>query len=237
MSREMETVFRNYLSPLSMVGGPQDAPPGAWPIALARWTEFLHRRAVHLLQDDTPPGPRTAGLPPPLRRRSRDRPRRLDSRPLPRAHLPSAHPPRRRSRAAPSPYISSDSLNLLVELRGGVRHEPADLLARLKIPSITPRILWLPPQSTRPPHAAAAPRPPASLIWSVDLVRHFIADIFVGLPIRRAIASASCRAPDVHPPPPNSPSAAERRAAPSSASTSTPPCRPPSSIGWSTTST
>lgn len=196
MSRETEAVFRNYLSPLSVDGGPPDAASSAWPIALARWTEFLHRRALLLLEDEILPELAQQGFR--LLSIAEAEAETLYADWIHEHFHEQIYPlltPLAVDPGRPFPYISSDSLNLLVELRGGVRHEPAALFARLKIPSITPRLIWLPPQSEFPVRHGHLP-PPASLIWSADLVRHHVADLFVGLSIRRVHCFRVLRAPD-----------------------------------------
>ncbi len=134
MSRETETIFRDYLSPLSVDGSPPEAMSTAWPLSLARWTEYLHHRANALLERDILPELSRSGF-----QILSVEQARMEHAGWIEAHFqeqiyplltPLAVDPGR-----PFPYISSDSLNLLVELRGGVRHEPAALIARVRSPA------------------------------------------------------------------------------------------------------
>lgn len=188
MSRTTEAIFRDYLSPLSVVGNQPQATTATWPIALARWTELLHYRANKLLANEVMPELANTGF-----------------RVLPvteamdefgewihgyfQEHIYPLLTPLAVDPGRPFPFISSDSLNLLVELRGGIRHEPAALLARVKIPAITPRLIRL-------PNAASAAHAAEAHVWSVDIVRHFVTELFVGVPIRRVHCFRVLRAPD-----------------------------------------
>lgn len=183
MSRDTESIFREYLSPLSVENSQPQLASMAWPIALARWTELLHHRANLILERDILPELVQGGF------RILSVAEATDQHgDWIRAHFqehiyplltPLAVDPGR-----PFPHISSDSLNLLVELQGGVRHEPAALIARVKIPSITPRLIRLPASAD----SHASPREARTAqahIWSVDLVRHYMTELFVDIPIRR----------------------------------------------------
>jgi polyphosphate kinase len=195
MSRDTESIFREYLSPFSVVGDTPDTASGEWPIALARWTELLHHRANHLLESE---------ILPELARRG------FELLTIAQAeadhgdwvyehfqeHIYPLLTPLAVDPGRPFPYISSDSLNLLVELRSGTNRDLAALRARVKIPSITPRLLSLPETE---PHTdgVSEGRPPAKLIWTIDLVRYHIDELFVGLPIRRIHCFRVLRAPHV----------------------------------------
>jgi len=84
----------------------------------------------------------------------------------------------------PFPYISSDSLNLLVELGRveGVRTDNIldrnSLFARVKVPRSTPRLVAVPSQ---PANSLA----PTVYVCSADLVRHYVHDLFTGMPVRQ----------------------------------------------------
>jgi polyphosphate kinase len=86
----------------------------------------------------------------------------------------------------PFPYISSDSLNLLVELRAA--GESPTLFARVKVPRVTPRLIGVPQkQPARRTHGDGCPAQtcgPLLYVWSADLVRHFIHDLFAGMPVK-----------------------------------------------------
>jgi polyphosphate kinase len=85
----------------------------------------------------------------------------------------------------PFPFISSESLNLLVELRRPERarsQQRASLFARIKIPHITPRLVAVP---TRPLRAAGPAVNNTQLyVCSADLVRFFVHHLFPGMPVR-----------------------------------------------------
>lgn len=82
----------------------------------------------------------------------------------------------------PFPYISSDSLNLLVELQrvdGMNSGNPIDrhsLFARVKVPRSTPRLVAVPTQ----PSSAFTP---TVYVCSADLVRYFVHHLFTGMPV------------------------------------------------------
>jgi polyphosphate kinase len=82
----------------------------------------------------------------------------------------------------PFPYISSDSLNLLVELhRPDASYEArTPLFARVKIPPTTPRLVALPMQSGVQDDAQ-----PTRYVGSADLVRFFVHHLFTGVPVRQ----------------------------------------------------
>lgn len=90
----------------------------------------------------------------------------------------------------PFPYISSDSLNLLVELRrpealaAGLRGERAALFARVKIPPTTPHLVAVPMQPASLSPEGAAPSRGARYVYSADLVRFFVDHLFTGMPVR-----------------------------------------------------
>lgn len=83
----------------------------------------------------------------------------------------------------PFPFISSDSLNLLVEIRrvegfrGGSVMERNSLFARLKVPRSTPRLVAVPSQQS----SGYAPQ---IYVCSADLVRYFVHRLFTNVPVR-----------------------------------------------------
>jgi polyphosphate kinase len=83
----------------------------------------------------------------------------------------------------PFPYISSDSLNLLVELhrvdgvRSGNLVDRSTLFARVKVPRSTPRLVAVP---TYPTNGFS----PTVYVCSADLVRYFVHHLFTGMPVR-----------------------------------------------------
>jgi polyphosphate kinase len=88
----------------------------------------------------------------------------------------------------PFPFISSHSLNLLVELRrpesghGSSAVERSSLYARVKVPRSTPRLIAVPTQQGMQGGKAASS--PTIYVCSVDLVRFFIHHLFPGMPVR-----------------------------------------------------
>jgi len=84
----------------------------------------------------------------------------------------------------PFPYISSDSLNLLVELervegvRSGNFLDRSALFARVKVPRATPRLVAVP---TQPSPAFA----PTVYVCSADLVRQYVHHLLPGMPVRQ----------------------------------------------------
>jgi polyphosphate kinase len=193
MSRETEMLFRRYLSPLSVVGGQSQTTSTVWPIALARWTEYLHERATKLLIEGLLPELADAGFHilsvSDTTDGNADWVHRYFQEQLYPLLTPLAVDPGR-----PFPYISSDSLNLLVELKGGIHHEPTILFARVKIPSIAPRLVRiLDGRDDAGAHRAGLE--PAAYIWSVDLVRYYVSELFVDIPIRGVHCFRVLRAP------------------------------------------
>ena len=86
----------------------------------------------------------------------------------------------------PFPFISSESLNLLVELRkpDARRMGAPSLLARVKIPTTTPRLIAVP---ARPGEAPVDGEPAAvgAYVCAADVVRFFVHHLFPGMPVRR----------------------------------------------------
>lgn len=91
----------------------------------------------------------------------------------------------------PFPFISSASLNLLVELRKPevTRVESPFWVARVKVPRSMPRLIRVPctePGRAERRRAAQNGLAVGTYVWSVDLVRHFVGELFSGIPVRRA---------------------------------------------------
>jgi polyphosphate kinase len=84
----------------------------------------------------------------------------------------------------PFPYISSDSLNLLVHLhrvdgvRSGNLVDRTSLFARVKVPRSTPRLVAVPTQ-------LSSHNKPTVLVSSADLVRYYVHRLFTGMPVRQ----------------------------------------------------
>jgi polyphosphate kinase len=99
----------------------------------------------------------------------------------------------------PFPYISSDSVNLLVELRRpesartAIRGERGELFARVKIPPATPRLVAVP---AHPAHFSAnGTTQDVRYVSSVDLVRFFVHHLFPGMPVRHVYLFRVVRGP------------------------------------------
>lgn len=86
----------------------------------------------------------------------------------------------------PFPYISSDSLNLLVELRRpeAAREDRALLFARVKVPPSIPRLVAVPTQVARFTSGDEPHPEPQRYVSSADLVRFFVHHLFTGMPVR-----------------------------------------------------
>jgi polyphosphate kinase len=180
MSRDTEAIFREHLSPLSVVANPAQRDAADWPIALARWTELLHHRAYETLAEDILPDLCRQGFKIlPVAELDDDAEQWIHRHFREKIYpllTPLAVDPGR-----PFPFISSDSLNLLVVLEGDFGHAPR-LLSRVKIPSITPRLIRIPQQAVAAP-VAGIEHPPATYVWSIDVVRRYLSELFVGMPI------------------------------------------------------
>ncbi|MFN2201583.1 MAG: hypothetical protein ACK2UO_10265 [Caldilineaceae bacterium] len=193
MSRETEMLFRQYLSPLSVVGGQAQRTSTVWPVALARWTEYLHDRASTLLVQELLPELADAGFHiVPVAETANGSADWIHS--YFQEHLYPLLTPLAVDPGRPFPYISSDSLNLLVELKGGGHHESTLLFARVKIPSITPRLVRTSAGPQENGQYLSTPAP-ATYVWSVDLVRYYISELFVDIPIRGVHCFRVFRAP------------------------------------------
>ncbi len=175
MAQGIDRIYRDYMPALFGSGGPQAASGADWAPALSTWTEMLYRRAALLYEDVIIPELAQTGFEiVPVAQAAADHSAWLRDYFYARVHpllVPLAVDPGR-----PFPHISSDSLNLLVELRDGSRGELAALFARVKTPHAIPRLIRLP---------SAATKSSAVYVWSGDLVSHFVADLFVGMPVHR----------------------------------------------------
>jgi len=96
----------------------------------------------------------------------------------------------------PFPYISNDSLNLLVELervdglRSGNLVDRTSLFARVKVPRLTPRLVAVPAKASHGHFASPQANSQSSLVptiyvCSADLVRHYVQNLFTGMPVRQ----------------------------------------------------
>ncbi len=176
MSQEVDRIYRDYLPVLVGAGGQTASAAPSWAPALASWVETLNRRAAAVYAERIVPELAESGfeIQPAVQAMGVYGAWLYDyfhTRVYPLL-IPLAVDPGR-----PFPHISGDSLNLLVELRDGSRLAPGALFARLKVPRITPRLIRLPTDAT-------ADRPQAAYVWSGDLVQHFIAELFIDMPVQ-----------------------------------------------------
>ncbi|RME58408.1 MAG: hypothetical protein D6790_12010, partial [Caldilineae bacterium] len=83
----------------------------------------------------------------------------------------------------PFPFISSFSMNFLVELRGAVpaRGRPSVMYARIKAPRLLPRFIRLPASSER-----GDPVEEKRFLWSEDVMHFFLAELFPGMRVQSA---------------------------------------------------
>lgn len=86
----------------------------------------------------------------------------------------------------PFPFISSASLNLLVELRKpeARRTDTPSLLARVKVPTTTPRLIPVPALPGVEP-CADDPVTIGAYVCAADVVRFFVHHLFPSMPVRR----------------------------------------------------
>lgn len=183
MEVELDRIYRDYLP--ALLGGPgrQAAPSPPWAAALANWVEILNRRAARLYESAIAPELACSGFAiAPVARVANAHAEWLRSYFRARVHpllVPLAVDPGR-----PFPQISSDSLNLLVELRDAARHEPVPLFARVKVPRTTPHLIRLPDSLPQAP-GESSPAPQATYVWSGDLLESFVPDLFVGMVVHQ----------------------------------------------------
>jgi polyphosphate kinase len=86
----------------------------------------------------------------------------------------------------PFPYISSDSLNLLVVLQRPGRYErlAGPLFARLKIPRrVVPRLIDVPPLAEVDSPVLSDDADWKYWVWSEDVVRFFVHELFAGMSV------------------------------------------------------
>jgi polyphosphate kinase len=82
----------------------------------------------------------------------------------------------------PFPYISSDSLNLLVLLqRPGAQQ--GQLYARVKIPRIVPRLISVPPLAKVDSPVLYQDGDCTYWVWSEDVVRYYVHELFAGMSV------------------------------------------------------
>ncbi len=176
MSQEVDRIYRDYLPVLAGAGGQTASAAASWAPALASWVETLNRRSAAVYAERIVPELAESGFEiQPAVQAMRVYGAWLYDYFHTRVYpllIPLAVDPGR-----PFPHISGDSLNLLVELRDGSLQAPGALFARLKVPRITPHLIRL-------PTGATADRPQAAYVWSADLVQHFIAELFIGMPVQ-----------------------------------------------------
>jgi polyphosphate kinase len=87
----------------------------------------------------------------------------------------------------PFPYISSDSLNLLILLqrpkRAGV-HTAHTLYARLKVPrQVVPRLIHVPPLAEVDSPVLHRDEDATYWVWSEEVVRYFVHELFAGMSV------------------------------------------------------
>jgi polyphosphate kinase len=84
----------------------------------------------------------------------------------------------------PFPYISSDSLNLLVLLRRPGKASTRTLYARLKVPrQATPRLIEVPPLAKVDSPVLHHDDHVRYWVWSEDVVRFFVHELFAGMSV------------------------------------------------------
>lgn len=87
----------------------------------------------------------------------------------------------------PFPYISSDSLNLLILLQQPMRaglHSPHTLYARLKVPRlVVPRLIHVPPLIQVDSPVLHNDEDATYWVWSEDVVRYFVHELFAGMSV------------------------------------------------------
>jgi polyphosphate kinase len=85
----------------------------------------------------------------------------------------------------PFPFISSDSLNLLVELyRPEHATSRASVFARVKIPANLPRLVAVPGMTAARVGPGQPTRVTRVMVCTADLVRYFVHHLFTGMPVR-----------------------------------------------------
>jgi polyphosphate kinase len=87
----------------------------------------------------------------------------------------------------PFPYISSNSLNLLILLQRPIRtglHSPHTLYARLKVPRLAvPRLIQVPPLAQVDSPVLHNDEDAIYWVWSEDVVRYFVHELFAGMSV------------------------------------------------------
>jgi polyphosphate kinase len=99
----------------------------------------------------------------------------------------------------PFPYISSDSLNLLILLQRPGRigvHTAHTLYARLKVPrQVVPRLIQVPPLAKVDSPALHDDGDVTYWVWSEDVVRYFVHELFAGMSVTGIYQFRVLRAP------------------------------------------
>jgi polyphosphate kinase len=98
----------------------------------------------------------------------------------------------------PFPYISSESLNLLVLLQRPERSkaQPSPLYARLKVPrQVVPRLIDVPPLAQVDSPVLHHDADHKYWVWSEDVVRFFVHELFAGMSVTGIYQFRVLRAP------------------------------------------
>lgn len=96
----------------------------------------------------------------------------------------------------PFPYISSDSLNLLILLQRPGRPGGRTLYARLKVPrQVVPRLIHVPPLAQVDSPVLHNDEDATYWVWSEDVVRYFVHELFAGMSVTGIYQFRVLRAP------------------------------------------
>ncbi|RIK42681.1 MAG: hypothetical protein DCC55_08155 [Chloroflexi bacterium] len=96
----------------------------------------------------------------------------------------------------PFPYISSDSLNLLILLQRPGRPGARTLYARLKVPrQIVPRLIDVPPLAQVDSPVLHSDEDAIYWVWSEDVVGYFVHELFAGMSVTGIYQFRVLRAP------------------------------------------
>ena len=184
----IDALFTDYLAPNWAWFHPLEvsAPPAHE--ALPRWVESLYGEAALLMRRHLVPDLAEAGIAlRPVVQTDESQRAWLHRHFMQRVYpllTPLAVDPGR-----PFPFISSESFNLLVELRRPEQEEDGSaaprLFARVKIPAEVPALIAIP--AAMPAQSAETPgrRTAAVHVWTADLVRFFVHHLFTGMALRR----------------------------------------------------
>jgi polyphosphate kinase len=188
MVEGIDALFTDYLAPNWAWFHPpaMNVPPVHE--ALPRWVESLYGEAALLMRRHLVPEMADAGIAlRPVVQTDESQRAWLHRHFMQRVYpllTPLAVDPGR-----PFPFISSESFNLLVEMRrpeqGEETSEAPRLFARVKIPAEVPALITIPaPVSSRSVETLDH-RPATVHVWTADLVRFFVHHVFTGMPLRR----------------------------------------------------